>query len=149
MITIRCSTRFDITPTGVLGQYRENREVLDQARGDVIRDRAAWLRARNQQRNWDTMNQIIALRCLPERIQAPRRMGEMWQFEFDVPDLAAVSAQPGDLEFLRRDAHGVPMILGLDEAPDLDSMIHALGPRTNTDFHVLADKYRTGERNDV
>lgn len=147
MITIRCSTRFDITATGVLGQYRENRDTVDRARGYIIRDRAAWFRARNQQRNWETINQIIALRCLPERIQLPRRMGAVWQFEFDVSDLAAVSDQPGDLQFLKRDAHGVPMILGLDEAPDLAPVICTLDRDTNTDFHVWNDKYHTGETN--
>lgn len=147
MITIRCSTRFDITATGVLGQYRENQEVIDQARGGVIRDRVTWLRARNQQRNWETINQIIALRCLPENIQTPRRSGTSWRFEFDIPDLAAVSDQPGDLEFLKRDAHGVPMILGLDEAPGLVAVISSLGPESNTDFCVWTDKYHTGETN--
>lgn len=145
MITIRCSTWFDITATGVLGQYRENREVVDQACGGVIQDRSTWLRARNQQRNWDTMNQIIALRCLPENIRTPRRFGLVWQFDFDIPDLSAVSDQHGDLEFLRRDAHGVPMILGLLESPDLDSMICSRGDRINTEFRVLDDKYLTGE----
>jgi hypothetical protein len=145
VITIECSTRFDITATGVLGQYKENREIQNQADGSTIVNREAWLRARNQQRNWETMNQIIALRCLPENIQMPRRDGDIWRFEFDIDSLAAVSDQPGDLEFLRRDAQGVPMILGLGEAMGLDAMIRTQGTVINTDFRVLGDKYRIGD----
>ena len=146
MTTIECSTGFDITATGVLGQYKENREIQNQADGSTIVNREAWLRARNQQRNWETMNQIIALRCLPENIQMPRRDGDIWRFEFDIDSLAAVSDQPGDLEFLRRDADGVPMILGLEEATGLDAMIRTQGTVINTDFRVLGDKYLIGDR---
>lgn len=145
MITIECSTGFDITATGVLGQYRENREIRNLADGSTIANREAWLRARNQQRNWETMNQIIALRCLPENIQTPRRVGDQWKFQFDIDTLAAVSDQFGDLEFLRRDAQGVPMIMGLDECQNLDAMIRTQGTMINTDFRVLGDKYRNGD----
>jgi hypothetical protein len=145
VITIECSTGFDITATGVLGQYRENREIRNLADGSTINSREAWLRARNQQRNWETMNQIIALRCLPENIQVPRRVGDQWRFQFDIDSLAAVSDQFGDLEFLQRDAQGVPMILGLEEATGLDSMIRTQGTVINTDFRVLGDKYHIGD----
>jgi hypothetical protein len=146
VITIECSTGFDITATGVLGQYKENREIRNQSDGSAITSHEAWLRARNQQRNWETMNQIISLRCLPENIQIPRRDGDIWRFVFDIDSLAAVSDQSGDLEFLRRDAEGVPMILGLEEAKGLDTMIRTLGTVINTDFRVLSDKYQTGDR---
>jgi hypothetical protein len=145
VITIECITRFDITATGVLGQYRENREIFNQADGSTIGDRVAWLKARNQQRNWDTVNQIIALRCLPYNIQAPRRQGEVWKFKFDLDSPAALSDQPGDLEFLRRDAQGVPMILGLDETTGLDATIQTQGVEVNTSFRILGDKYEIGD----
>ena len=141
MITIRCRTRFDITPTGVMGSYRQN-----QSLSDVPDTAAAWTRSRNQQRNWDTMNQIIALRCLPENITPASRDGDEWWFEFDLPDSAAVSHQPGDLEFLRRDADGVPMITGLAESSALASVIRCWGQDANCWFSVRSDKYlRTGE----
>lgn len=92
------------------------------------------------------MNQLISLRCLPENITSAHQDGDEWWFEFDLPDIAAVSDQPGDLEFLRRDAHGVPMITGLGESPGLGPMIRSLGTDTNTRFSVRSDKYlRTGE----
>lgn len=145
MKTIVCSTRFDITATGVLGQYKENRVTINQATGAVIRDRDAWVRARNQQRNWETMTQIILLRCLPENIVLPKISHDNWWFEFDVDSTAALSAQPDDLAFLISDAHGVPMITGLDESNGIAALIRTHGEDLNTWFQTKTDKYQIGE----
>ena len=142
---LQCITLFDITATGVLGKYQDDRNILNRADGSTIKDRDSWIRARHQQRNWETMNQIISLRCLPENIELPVRNGNTWQFEFSVPDLAALSATPGDLEFLINDANGVPMITQLGETRRLEPVIRARGPDTNTEFVVISDKYHTGE----
>lgn len=138
---IRCSTRFDVTATAVLGQYKENRETHNCANGVTIRDRSAWTKARNQQRNWETLNQIIALRCLPENIIIPRRYGHAWCFEFEIEHAAALSDQPNDLVYLINDAEGVPMIHGLEETALIDSVIHTLGVNVNTEFWIVNDKY--------
>jgi len=145
--TVRCITRFDITPTGVVGSYRDNQTTLNPVPGktpdEILKD---WTKARNQQRNWDTINQVIALRCLPENITVAHRDGDRWWFDFDLPNIAAVSDHPGDLEFLTRDADGVPMITGLGESVDVGPMIRSRGSDTNTWFQVRSDKYlRTGE----
>lgn len=145
MITIRCCTQFDITHTGVLGRYRDNLEIRNHADGCTIQDRGTWTRARGQQQNWETINQIISLRCLPENINPPRRDGDQWQFEFDVPDLATLSLTPGDLEFLIRDAEGVPMITDLGETVTLGPVIRVRGQDVNTKFLVISDKYFIGE----
>ena len=146
MITvIQCRTRFDITATGVLGQYKENRETINQSDGHAIDTGKAWLRARNQQRNWETINQIIALRCLPQDTVLPRCDHQWWCFEFSVENLAALCDQPDDLGFLTTDAHGVPMIVGLDEATPCGNVIQTVGPEINTTFQVIAHKYSTGE----
>jgi hypothetical protein len=138
MAIIRCETRFDITATGVLGQYRNDHML--SSRESPGSHNSQWMRARNQQRNWDTMNQIISLRCLPYDIQLPRREGDFWLFEFSIDNLASVCDQPGDLEYLRRDAHGVPMIVGLEETQQIDPMIQTLCPNANTVFSVSHDK---------
>ena len=142
---IRCRTRFDVTATGVLGQYKENRETHNRANGVFIRDRTTWNKARNQQRNWETLNQIIALRCLPENITLPRRDGDAWYFDFEIDNTAALSDQPNDLVFLINDAEGVPMITGLEESTTCDPVIHTLGSAVNTEFWALDDKYIIGE----
>jgi hypothetical protein len=134
--TIRCSTKFDITATGVQNQFKQDSEY---------HDRVAWTKARNQQRNWETINQILALRCLPENITQPCREGDEWWFEFSLESLSALSHQPDDLEFLLKDADGVPMLLGLDETAVEHSTIQTLGPEPNTEFRLVFDKYSTGE----
>jgi hypothetical protein len=145
VITVRCNTRFDITATGVLGQYKENRQAHNHADGSVINDHSAWIKARNQQRNWETFNQIISLRCLPENITLPQRDIKGWWFDFDVENSAALCDKPNDVAFLISDAHGVPVIVGLDEDVT-DAVIRSQGPDPNTVFQVLHDKYPTGEQ---
>lgn len=105
--------------------------------GQAITDLASWTRARNQQRNWETVNQIISLRCLPERITLPEIQQGSWLFDFEVPDLASISGQDSDLDLLLRDAQGIPMITGLDETPGLDAMLQ---PGINIWFHLLHGK---------
>lgn len=137
---IQVTTRFDITATGVRSHYRDSVLPWTMSTGAVIRDQAGWNRARNQQRNWETMNQIISLRCLPERISEPRRQDDVWTFEFDVPNLESVAQEQDPVGWLRHDATGVPMITGLDERPVELAMLQALGAHANTWFELLTDK---------
>lgn len=136
MKTIVCNTKFDITPTGVLGQYKENREIVNHSDQTPINNLATWTRARNQQRNWETLTQIISLRCLPENITQPVRKQNAWSFTFEVESLSAISAQPDDLYYLMHDATGVPMILGLDEDAGISSAIETRLEDCNTWFQL-------------
>jgi hypothetical protein len=104
--------------------------------GEKINDEAAWQRARNQQRNWDTINQIISLRCLPENISVPCHRDGWWDFEFDVTDLATLGHDTEPLYYLHQDAEGVPMIVGLDELQELPSRIAVL-ESANTVFELV------------
>ena len=82
------------------------------------------------------MTQIIMLRCLPEHIVKPQRTGNVWLFTFSLENLAYISNEPNDLYYLLQDAHGVPMILGLDEQPHTSSVIDTIGPDRNTWFEL-------------
>lgn len=145
MTVIECITRFDITATGVVGQYKHNQATNTASDGLAIDDQPTWIRCRNQQRNWETMNQVISLRCLPEQITKPQRQNDVWIFRFSIENTAAISDQPDDLGFLITDAHGVPMIVGLDEATPCGNVIQTIGVEINTTFRVIAHKYATGE----
>ena len=136
MKTIVCNTKFDITPTGVLGQYKENREIVNHSDQTPINNLASWTRARNQQRNWETLTQIISLRCLPENITQPICTQNAWSFSFEVESLSAISDQPDDLYYLMHDANGVPMILGLDEDAGLGPAIETRPKDCNTWFRL-------------
>lgn len=128
---IRCTTWFDITCTGVRGAYNVNRLPLKTSDGKILTDQASWERARNQQRNWETINQIISLRCLPENITESRRSivreHTCWQFEFDITDASSVGTDDEPLGLLRADAQGVPFILGLDETKTLSAVVNCVG----------------------
>lgn len=143
MIRIECRTRFDITVTDVRGHFRPERLPFVDATGRSIHDHAGWTRSRNQQRNWETVNQIISLRCLPENITVPRRLqhqdSAVWSFEFEVPDPASVSQDDDAVGWLRQDCEHVPMITGLDESPGVSESLDPV-PGGNIDFCVDNNK---------
>lgn len=115
---IRCTTVFDITATGVRSNFNINRIPFTDSVGNLIDSGPAWTRARNQQRNWETINQIISLRCLPTNIVYPCRQktqGRLWWwFEFEIDNPPAVATTEDTLGELYRDCLSVPMLIGLD-----------------------------------
>jgi hypothetical protein len=130
---IICRTRFDITATGVRNSFYKNR--ADAA------DTGTWTRNRNQQRNWETVNQIISLRTLPTNITPPKRVtqnGEnLWVFEFDIEQPATVGTDEDPVCILKADCRDVPMLTGLDEDPGIDGVLIV---NINIEFVVDSDK---------
>lgn len=131
---IRCSTNFDITVTGIRNNYHPERLPMVTQTGATVTSQVEWSRARNQQRNWETINQIISLRCLPENITNSVEQAHLWSFEFDIPSLSAVSTAEDPLGFLKADADQVPMITGLDEQ---HIKLEYLLPGTNVWFDLI------------
>jgi len=132
---IRCVTQFDITATGVRSTLNKNRIPFQDAAGQDIHNELAWNRSRNQQRNWETLTQIISLRALPADITNPIETGrKTWSFDFEVerPDSVALDGNP--VGALIEDCRGVPMIVGLDEFPGQQPILE---PGANIDFIVL------------
>jgi hypothetical protein len=134
-----CQTLFDITATGVTGHFRPTRMPFTDQAGQEIRDQDAWHRSRNQQRNWETLTQVIGLRTQIFDLQTPvrDRSGTTWMFEFET-ELDSVFGPDSDpTEILRSDAEGVPMLLDLDNRRDLQPMLRTHGPEQNIWFAVL------------
>ncbi len=133
---IKCITTFDITATGVRSNFNANRIPFSDAQGQVIDSIGSWTRSRNQQRNWETVNQLIALRCLPHSITDPISQLHdgirTWQFEFEIDDPTMISQQGNDLALLKQDCRGIPMIVGLDETPQQVSFL-------DPDHNILFD----------
>lgn len=134
-----CQTLFDITATGVTGHFKVTRmPFVDQA-GQHIRDQVSWNRSRNQQRNWETLTQILGLRTqlfdmtLPVRDQS----GTSWMFEFETEISGAFGPDSDPCEVLRLDADNVPMILDLDNRADLLPILQTQGQQQNIWFAVL------------
>ena len=142
-LRVVCRTRFDITATGIRGHFHPGRTPFADAQGQIIRDNQSWTQSRNRQRNWETVNQIISLRCLPENITEPHRSKDQhltsWSFEFEVPDPASIALDDDPVWWLRQDCQGVPMITGLDEDHGIGTSLDA-GINGNIEFWLHSDK---------
>ena len=133
---IRCKTKFDCSATGVTGHFRSSQiPFLDRA-GQHIRQQSDWNRSRNQPRNWETLLQIVSLRCPPENIAEPRKNSEdLWTFEFDV-ELAGLFDHD-DFSSLLQDCEAVPMLIGLDEGVVPQPLLKTSGPDCNIWFETV------------
>ena len=135
---VRCCTYFDITATGIKNHYRQSHGSFRDAAGHEISDSASWNRARNQQRNWETVNQLISLRALPIDISIPEQSTmlnrRIWKFEFLVEQQGALSVNDDPIGVLIEDSYMIPMITGLDETAMSDTFLTA---DVNIFFSVL------------
>lgn len=112
---IQCSTTFDITATGITGHFRPSRLPFNDLNGTLIDSEVAWARARNQQRNWETLTQLISLRTQTTHTYPVHSQG-VWTFEFDV-EIDNLFAEDNDsLLLLKKDCANVPMLTDLGES---------------------------------
>jgi hypothetical protein len=139
MIRVKCSTLFDITETGVKNRSYKSKIAFKDSNGNEIATSEDWHRSRNQQSNWETINQIISLRTLPENITSPVFVenSRIWSFEFDVVDPASIFHDGDPVGYLLKDCMGVPMILGLDEIAGIASTIVSKGSDANIWFDLI------------
>jgi hypothetical protein len=107
--------------------------------GRTIVTQAEWQQARNQQANWETVNQVISLRTLPERISAPMAdsAAATWSFEFDVVDPGSIAHNNDPVGYLIADCNGVPMITGLGESSDNAAFLSSQDTAANIWFDVV------------
>ena len=133
-----CQTYFDICPTGVIGHYKSARVPFIDKAGQRIETELGWNQARNQQRNWETLTQVIGMRAQISKITIPKRVKDLWEFEFEVetPDVFGNDSNP--VQMLLADAEGVPMLTGLWNRNDLLPIIIINGPRQNIWFTALS-----------
>jgi len=97
-------------------------------------DQQAWNRARNQQRNWETLQQLLSLPTQIISATVPVRTLQQWQFEFEVETPEVYG--PG-LVLLQADCDGVPMLTGLDELAVNNRVLIAQGPDQNLWFKPI------------
>jgi hypothetical protein len=109
---IQCTTSFDITCTGVTGHFNSARLPFRTQLNQTIDSQISWNRARNQQRNWETLQQLISLRTQVNILKTPVKNNNTWSFEFEIENADIFGDQ---LEILTNDCVQVPMLVGLDE----------------------------------
>lgn len=113
MTKILCRCLFDCTATGVTGHFKSSRIPFTDRAGQAVTDEISWNHSRNQQRNWETLTQIISLRTQVVDLTEPEYFDGAWEFEFatETPDAYGPAEDP--TQILRLDASGVPMIQNL------------------------------------
>ena len=135
---ITCYTLVDITCTNFVRRPKTQQETFQ----------------RNQQRNYETFQQLISLRAQPLIIQSPKKLtnidiedynfGEyympsvfkydIWYFQFDSEHIPSYSAGNSPVGSLNDDFDAVPIIDGLSETAKIHSRINTQGTHTNTYF---------------
>jgi hypothetical protein len=135
-----CQTLFDITATGVTGHCKQSRMPLRDRAGQLIHDTESWNRSRNQQRNWDTITQILSLRTQLFALTDPiaDQTGTRWMFEFETESDGIYGPESDPVSVLRADAEGVPMLRDLDNDPDVATVLITGGPRQNIWFAPIS-----------
>ena len=133
---IRVTTQFDCTATGVTGHFRANTLPFDDREGQTVTDLVTWTRSRNQQRNWETILQIIGLYTQAQDISSTENTDKGWCFEFTTEFDDVFSAGGDPLGLLKTACQGVPMFIDLDRAPKTD----VLAPGKNIEFNIVDHK---------
>lgn len=136
---ILCRTLFDCSYTGVTGHFRVAEVPFTDRVGQRITDQLEWNRSRNQQRNWETLIQIISLRTQPQDMTIPTNRDGVWEFEFksESEGVFEIFGNSDPLAGLKADFEGVPMMLHLNEQPDLSPTICVSGDNQNIWFETI------------
>lgn len=131
---IQCRTIFDITQTGVTGNYRPQQIPFRDRVNNLIQDQTTWHRARNQQRNLETILQLLSLRTQIFDITEPVHDKGYWSFDFSVEFDGVYQLGTQLFGTLQQDCDGVPMLTGLDERHITQSVLTVSGSQQNIWF---------------
>ncbi len=144
--TVRCSTLFDITQTGVISRRNTNNED------------PSWILKRNQQCNFDTIVQAISLRSQPENITTSSKktlffknkhmFGSLfdkkivqeityWSFDFEINYASVFNDGINDLGLLYNDCDKIPMIKCNTEWNKLPNYLDTTFNTRNIHFEVI------------
>jgi hypothetical protein len=115
---ITVATQFDCTATGVTGHFRQAQLPMTDRAGQSVTNEQEWNRSRNQQRNFETLLQLVGLYTQPLELSEPKYNVDtgLWTFEFDVEFEGIFATESDSLGRLTQQAQGVPMITGLLES---------------------------------
>lgn len=122
---LRCTTKFDITATGVTGHCKPSRMPFFDQSGQRIANEQQWNHARNQQRNWETITQLISLRTQVDNLSTPVHDNGSWTFEFEVEQHELFLLDSDPVGILKQDCENVPMLIGLKEKEIADATLNS------------------------
>jgi hypothetical protein len=138
---IRCYTLIDITATGFTRKPKTPEDIV----------------LRNQQRNYETFQQLISLRSQPTIERPPVQLQDVhiddhtfgnyympslfpytiWMFNFYSEQLGAYANDSSAVGSLIEDFNDVPIIDNLSETAKINNTINTLGDHANTYFRVI------------
>jgi len=131
---ILINTHFDCTATGTTGHYRSNKIPYQDHADQPIKDQLSWDKSRNQQRNYETLIQLLSLRTQLTFVGQPTHSDGTWSFEIE-SDRDDVFSD--DFESLMLDCEAVHMITGLNETHKISPVLILNGPDTNLWFSKI------------
>ena len=123
MTRIQCRCLFDITATGVTGHFKSSRIPFRDRAGQEIINEITWNISRNQQRNWETLTQLISLRTQVIDLTDPKKINGVWEFEFATETADVYGTAEDPVGVLRNDANGVPMLSMIDNQINSSELI--------------------------
>jgi hypothetical protein len=132
-----CKTLFDITVTGVTSHYKSARIPFKDLAGNEIKNESDWNRARNQQRNWETLTQLIGLRTQISKLDYPICKDFIWTFTFEVDNPYVFGTEEIPTEMLSADCNSVPMLINLDNTKEILPFLVVDGNNQNIWFSIL------------
>ena len=134
---IQCRTLFDITQTGTTGHFRPSHVPSKDHAGQPITDQHTWTRSRNQQRNLETITQILQLRTQIFDPTRPIEENGYYTFNFNVEFESIYQLNDDEFGILKQDCEGVPMLVGLNEQYALNPVLTTTGNQQNIWFELI------------
>jgi len=146
---IRCHTLFDVTRTQTISRRPSVNFTTEQYKD--------WEIKRNAQTNFDTVMQIISIRCQPENSSNPEQKKinfamlekfgflfdneedqSCWVFDFDIAKENVFDDGIDNLGYLFEDCHGVPMTKTSREWNKLPDFLDTSSELRNIHFEVIS-----------
>lgn len=132
MKKINCYSLFDITASGITGNYRSIQYPYTTKTGVVINNDQELTQARNQQRNLDTILQLISMRTQLFDVELPTVIdncdqfpghNKVWYFNFSIEDRDQWLIDNDEFWLLKQDSERTPMLVGLTEDAGLNPWV--------------------------
>lgn len=149
MQRIKAYTLLDITNTGIVRNFKKDFLPYTDKNGNIINSEQEWLFGRRQERNYETLLQVLSLRTQPMDIEGPiiieddikkyqfgkqyKTQHPIWMMEFGYETVNALATDDDPIGLLYSDCNNVPMIVNLNEGGNVSPYIDCVDTK-NTYF---------------
>lgn len=153
MRKVECLCLFDITATAVNGTQRNIQYPYTTKNGIQINDLKELAQARNQQRNLDTILQLIGMRTQIFEITNPELVTDVpaefawagtdmrvWRFTFEIEPQSQWLVDDDEFWILKNDSDRTPMLVGLEETAQMEPWLVTQGSYINIIYHAQDNK---------